>query len=171
LYKFELFIVSIFSPVSQFWFHFRRVFAYFRYFWDFRQIKMRLWIWPECRHKLAKYKTRPQCLRPRLRRLYSRGHELRSLKKNCEITEAKNSNARRFLKISEIEARFWRKFRVLTKTSIFDQNFNFWAILRFLPKFRLVTKISIFYQNFESNFGKKSKFSSKSSIVDQNFDF
>ena len=50
---------------------------------------------------------------------------------------------------------FWRKFRFLTKISIFNQNFDFWPKFRFeenfnyWPTFRFLTKISIFDQNFD----------------------
>ena len=54
------------------------------------------------------------------------------------------------------------KSRLLTKISIFDQNFDFW------PKFRFLTKISIFDQNFD--FREKFRLLRKISILDNNLD-
>ena len=60
-------------------------------------------------------------------------------------------------------AKFWRKFRFLTKISVFYENFDFWR------KFRFVTKISIFDENF--GFLRKFRFLTKISVFYENFDF
>jgi len=54
------------------------------------------------------------------------------------------------------------EFELLTKISVFDQNFDFWPKFRFLNKISVLTKISTFDQIsiFEQNFG-----------FDQNFNF
>jgi len=81
-----------------------------------------------------------------------------------------------FLKIliSDENFDFWRKYRFLSRRSIFDQNFDFWRKFPFLPRISILylkvflTKISIFHWLFDI----RPKFRSFIEILisDRNFD-